>query len=427
MAQKRGRWQTVAASSGTHPKGSPMLFESLIRTLRSASRRLVVATTALAGAFTLVSCGGGSEGSGAVGPRPTGTLRVALTDAPACGFDAVYVTVTRVRVHESDAADENGGGWFDLPVDPPRRVNLLDLQNGVLEELGQMPLPAGQYTQLRLVLQRNTGANLANSIVPTGGAEQPLDTPSAVQSGLKLIHPFEVPAGGLADLVLDFDACKSIVRRGNGTFGLKPVIAVLPRSGADIVGFVDPALAGVRVSAQVDGNVVRATTPDATGAFRLAYFNPSATPNVDVVFTAPGRATAVVANVPVAANAATPISTEDDPITLPASATRTASGTVAPVDAGARVRALQAVGAVPQVEVAFDNANDTGAWAIALPTAAPRLAAFGTTLPLSFAAQDASAARYTLEASAEGFVTQAAAVDLSTANATVDFTLPPMP
>ncbi|MGN5477302.1 DUF4382 domain-containing protein [Cupriavidus basilensis] len=49
-------------------------------------------------------------------------------------------------------------------------------------------------------------------MVPTGGTEQALlDTPSAVQSGIKINRPFTVAANTLSDLVLDFDACKSVV------------------------------------------------------------------------------------------------------------------------------------------------------------------------------------------------------------------------
>src|SRR6185295_11272250 len=101
-----------------------------------------------------------------------GTMRVALTDAPACGYDAVNVTIERVRVHQSSSAGDHDTGWSDLVVSPRRRVNLLALTNGVLEELGEMPLPSGRYTQMRLVLAENgNGAPFANSLVPTGGSE----------------------------------------------------------------------------------------------------------------------------------------------------------------------------------------------------------------------------------------------------------------
>jgi hypothetical protein len=310
---------------------------------------------------------------------------------------------------------------------PPRRVNLLDLTNGVLEELGQIALPAGQYTQMRLVLQANGAGSPANSVVPVGGMEQPLDTPSAAQSGIKLIHPFTVPAGGLADVVLDFDACKSIVRRGNGTFGLKPVIAVVPRAVAEIVGNVDPSVSETRISAQVGGVVMRATVPDATGAFRLAFLNPAVAANVDVVFAAPGRATAMVAAVPIALQSTTRISTAAEPITLPASTARTADGAVTPAAAQAGVRALQSFGMLAQGEVASTNADETGAFSMTLPTGAPLLVPYGTALPLVFVTQAASAAKYTLEATADGFLAQSTVIDLTAANATVNFILTPAP
>jgi hypothetical protein len=54
-------------------------------------------------AAALTACGGGGGDPGA--PVNTmGTLRVSLTDAPACGFDHVYVTVEKVRVHSNAAA-----------------------------------------------------------------------------------------------------------------------------------------------------------------------------------------------------------------------------------------------------------------------------------------------------------------------------------
>src|SRR5437870_5366495 len=190
-----------------------------------------------------------------------------MTDAPACGFDAVNVTVSKVRVHQSDNASENAAGWTDITLNPPRKINLLDLNdptqpNRALESLGETPLEAGHYTQLRLVLVPNSGGPpFANSIVLSAqpNNEIPLDTPSAVQSGIKLIHQFTVGSGQRVDLLLDFDACKSIVQTGNGTYKLKPVIKVIPFVLNGIDGFVDKTLPNVSVSAQVNGEIVRAT------------------------------------------------------------------------------------------------------------------------------------------------------------------------
>ena len=82
------------------------------------------------GLVILAACGrGGTSG--------TGTLSVALTDAScAAEFSAVNITVNKVRVHQSDNAGEGAAAWSDIDINPPRKINLLTLMNGVLEELG---------------------------------------------------------------------------------------------------------------------------------------------------------------------------------------------------------------------------------------------------------------------------------------------------
>ena len=146
---------------------------------------------------TLAACGGGGSDTGTPSGG-TGTLRVALTDAPSCGYDHVYVTVEKVRVNQSATAGDADGGWSDVTLSPARRIDLRTLTNGVLEELGSVPLPAGRYSQIRLVLADNgaSGASAtANAVQPTGAAVTALKTPSGQQSGLKLQANFDVPAG----------------------------------------------------------------------------------------------------------------------------------------------------------------------------------------------------------------------------------------
>ncbi|UUZ50559.1 DUF4382 domain-containing protein [Massilia sp. B-10] len=143
-----------------------------------------------------------------------------------------------------------------------RKINLLNLTNGVLEQLGQTPLPVGHYTQVRLVLDPNSGNALNNSVLPTGATlEKSLDTPSAIQSGIKLNANFDVVANTRTDLVLDFDACKSVLTKGNGNYALKPVVKVIPTIVNGISGFVNLAQLGshVMVSAQQNGVVVAST------------------------------------------------------------------------------------------------------------------------------------------------------------------------
>ena len=117
---------------------------------------------ALSGAFLIAACGGGGGvgggGTGAVAGggsvSGSGTLRVLMTDAPACGFNNVFVTVEKVRVHSDTNADTNAPGWADITLNPAQRIDLLSLTNGVLATLGQAVLPAGTYQQIRLFWPR---------------------------------------------------------------------------------------------------------------------------------------------------------------------------------------------------------------------------------------------------------------------------------
>ena len=229
-------------------------------------------------AAVLGACGGGGGSGGGIGGtgRSDGTMHVSMTDAPSCGYDHVYVTVDRVRVNQSSSAADSDAGWSEVVLSPARRVDLLSLTNGVLEDLGSTQLPAGKYTQLRLVLVDNSSTTpLANSVVPTGGSETALDTPSAQQSGLKINVDIDVAADQIADVVIDFDACKSVVKRGNsGRYNLKPVLtatALVSDAGMRVVGYVDPALglSSTLVSVQASGVPVKATVPDTTGKFVL--------------------------------------------------------------------------------------------------------------------------------------------------------------
>jgi hypothetical protein len=342
-----------------------------------------------------------------------------MTDAPACGFDEVNVTVSKVRVHQSDSASDNAVGWTDITLNPARKINLLNLNNPTLsnlalESLGETLLEAGHYTQLRLVLvpnSNNPNPPFANSVVLSGpppSTEIPLDTPSGIQSGIKLIHQFTVDSGQRVDLLLDFDACKSIVKTGSSKYKLQPVIKVIPYVLNGIEGFVDTTLLGsnVVVSAQRNnGEVVRATVPNTStdpnkrGKFFLARLPEGV--NYDVVITANSHATAVIAGVPVPSSTSiTAVSTSGQPITLNASATtHSIGGTVTlinPADLGLDggtviVAAKQVLNGGPSVTVKSQVANlktDTPTSGdyeynlLALPTAAPWLGSYSTGLPL---------------------------------------------
>jgi len=374
----------------------------------------------------LAGCGGGDSDTTAT--ASTGTLKLSITDAPACGYDHVFITVKEIRVHQSVDAVDGDQGWQTIPViDAPRRIDLLELTNGVLEELGQAVLPAGKYTQMRLLLADNDDIPLANSIVLSDSKDEiPLKTPSGQQSGIKMNVDITVEPNTVADFVLDFDACKSVVKAGSsGQYLLKPVISVIPvitAAGQRIVGYLDVATLGADtlVSAQDGGVVVKSTVPAADGRFVLYPVLPG---TYDVVIVSAAKATAVITGVPVTTTEFTYLGSVTARIPLAPSDTNDATGFVSlngsVIDTGATVRALQALHNGPTIEVASEAVNaGNGEYGFTLPIAAPQLTAYAAgASSITFTADSTNlnltaAGKYTLEASIEGLVPKTADIKL---------------
>lgn len=378
-----------------------------------------------AATLLLAACGGGGSDAS------SGTLRLALTDAPACGYDHVYVTVDSVKVHQSASAGENDPGWYQISLPSlPKRIDLLELRNGLLEELGQTALPAGRYTQMRLMLSPNsTSLPYANAVTPTGGAQAALTTPSAQQSGLKFNVDIEIEAGKLADFVLDFDACKSVVSAGNsGKFNLKPVISVLPRliDGMAVDGYVANSSPYTSVSLQLNGVVVRSTVPDPLrqGYFALPYM-PISSANYDLVIADPGRGTRVVSAVPVTPMAITHVNAANQAIPLANSNAQTlvASATAGNAIPDATISVHQSLGTDREIELAsrtVDSVN--GSSSFTLTTDPVQVATYSPTLaPLSWLPYNASAAQFSVRSNVPGTPIQSQPVDLRLGSARVNF------
>jgi hypothetical protein len=130
----------------------------------------------------------------------------------------------------------------------PGMYDILKFRNGMDTLLLRGTVPVGKVNQIRLILGEG------NTVVVDGVAE-PLTTPSAQESGLKLNLNETFVAGGAYDIWIDFDAAKSIHQTGNGKYMLKPVIrAYSAATDGRIKGAVLPvaALTTVYVSNGVD-------------------------------------------------------------------------------------------------------------------------------------------------------------------------------
>jgi hypothetical protein len=180
---------------------------------------------ALAPALLLAACGNTK-------------VTLELTDAPPEleTIEHVFITLERVEVHvagddddddDDDAKkgvpdDEERAGWRDV-VPPTNTFDLMALRNDVRAALGELELPSGKITQIRLFIA-NDGKN---EIVLVDGDVCALDLEQVPSTGIKINHPFkaiDVEDSSKVNLVVDFDLTESVDQSGPCSFRLKPVI-----------------------------------------------------------------------------------------------------------------------------------------------------------------------------------------------------------
>ncbi len=174
-----------------------------------------------------------------------------LTDAPPATSTIahVFVSLNHVDVHvagseEADGSDkskgttgapdatESEGGAADASDGPgdwrtvtPKAgtFDLVALRNDVRAGLGELDLPSGKITQIRLFIDPAG----KNEVVLTSGQTCALDLTNVPPTGIKINHPFkalDVASGSKLDIVVDFDLSESLDQAGTCAFTLKPVI-----------------------------------------------------------------------------------------------------------------------------------------------------------------------------------------------------------
>ena len=156
-----------------------------------------------------------------------GTLKIYLTDAPG-DYKEVNINISRIEGH---IAVEDEEGYWEVLMEWPDglEVDLIELED-VSILLASLELEPNKYTQLRLFLMGGEGDAwlvLEGSEGPEGPTStELLEIPSVYQTGIKLNRPFEIVAGSITKLTIDFDAEKSVIKTGNGKYKMKPVIHV---------------------------------------------------------------------------------------------------------------------------------------------------------------------------------------------------------
>ncbi len=220
------------------------------------SKKAGAALIVLAGACGLLACNSDETS--------TSFVEIRLTDAPG-DYQEVNIDIQSVEVNTTDEAES---GWKTVDINTGV-YDVLKLTGGIDVLLGTAELPSGKISQIRLKLG-------AGNTIKVNDQLRELSTPSGQQSGLKLNVHSELKAGVVYQLLLDFDAARSIVTTGSGTYKLKPVIRTIveAQSGA-IKGTVSPVESTPAIYA-ISGldTLATAFANQTTGAFLLRGLAP---------------------------------------------------------------------------------------------------------------------------------------------------------
>ena len=172
-----------------------------------------VAIAAMVGMLGFQSCNNDDDSNN------TARVQLKLVDAPG---DYLEVNVEIVDIQYNNSESEAGWASFGKPEDYSINVDLTTLIAGNSFLLADQIIPSGMLKQIRLVLGDG------NTLKIDGQADMmALNTPSAMQSGLKLNMNTTLEPGFSYTFILDWDVQKSVVMAGNsGMYNLKPVIRV---------------------------------------------------------------------------------------------------------------------------------------------------------------------------------------------------------
>lgn len=188
-------------------------------------------------ALALAACNGDSTGGDG-----SSRLTIRLHDAPG-DLEEAWVKVEQVYLQGTTPADSTSGRVVLMDT-PTGWIDLMELSGGQFATLvNNAPVPAGRYSQLRLVVCEAYVVTTSGDVYATRDAELPsgvtadgtLQIPSGCSSGFKV----KLPNGGVdlesasAILSVDFDVSQSFGHQaGNsGRWIMRPVLT------ATAVGF----------------------------------------------------------------------------------------------------------------------------------------------------------------------------------------------
>jgi len=145
------------------------------------------------------------------------SVRVLLTDAPSDIIADAEVTISAVLLVPGSGEDDSDAVALLGPGDGPRVFDLMDLHNGLSALLAERIVPAGNYSQLRLIVDQASVTLVDGTTFRDGSSTRELTVPSGAQTGIKvrLDEPIEADEDMVTIVVVDFDVDNSFVLQGN--------------------------------------------------------------------------------------------------------------------------------------------------------------------------------------------------------------------
>ncbi|MGJ8668463.1 MAG: DUF4382 domain-containing protein [Oceanococcus sp.] len=195
--------------------------------------------------FVIEGSWGDISGTGSEGRAISfGFLSLLMMDAPVDEVDAVVIEINRLDLLGSNAR-------FSHHFNPPQQVDVLALQGGVtLALLDEVPVPSGQYDELRLGLNAAESAcrNLVSpfaSYVERVGVKYPLVVArGGPQQELSFPVSMAVADGQQAEYVMDIDLRRGLNQVANADCYRLQAAARIENTAntGHVYGSVEPAL-----------------------------------------------------------------------------------------------------------------------------------------------------------------------------------------
>ncbi|MHB9132558.1 MAG: DUF4382 domain-containing protein [Armatimonadota bacterium] len=268
--------------------------------------KLILASIALGLLLLAIGCGGGGSS--------TTQVRLLLGDGVKMSegmITAVNVAVQRVELLSEADVETTNVVLYDAGS-TPYAVNLLSLANQSLTQLpdlGTVSIPAGHYSQMRVIL-----ASPNTVIMADDATEYPLTVASGQQTGFKVNINLDLSAGTFSSILLDFNLAR--LQKQGSEFHLTPnALRVIELSQA---GSIDGTLTLPEGYTQANDLQVTITLVDAQSAPVTDVNGNTITTQVTLPVAEPVTSAAFVLNGVAAGSYSLQVDTLDGTTAIPA-------------------------------------------------------------------------------------------------------------